>query len=61
MDPLGGKHYQLKTYHLNRLVTHVEKGGVLDGHRDVLETVREEFYMEEHTGGRSTVAREDIS
>ncbi|KAJ5092277.1 hypothetical protein NUU61_007147 [Penicillium alfredii] len=47
VDPLGKKHYQLKTHHLRRLVTHVEKGGVLEGHKDVPETVREELYMEE--------------
>ncbi|CAG8096123.1 unnamed protein product [Penicillium olsonii] len=47
VDPMGKKHYQLKTHHLKRLVTHVEKGGVLDGHRDVPETVCEELYMEE--------------
>lgn len=44
---MGKKHYQLKTHHLKRLVTHVEKGGVLDGHKDVPETVCEELYMEE--------------
>ena len=27
IDPLGKKHFQLKTHHLRRLVTHVEKGG----------------------------------
>lgn len=43
----GKKHYQLKTHHLKRLVTYVEKGGVLDGHRDVPEMVREDLYMEE--------------
>lgn len=47
VDPMGKKHYQLKTHHLKRLVTHVEKGGVLDGHKDVPETVCEELYMEE--------------
>jgi hypothetical protein len=47
VDPMGKKHFQLKTHHLRRLVTHVEKGGILEGHRDVPETVREELYMEE--------------
>lgn len=46
VDPAGKKHYQLKT-HLKRLVTYVEKGGALDGHRDVPEIVRDELYMEE--------------
>jgi hypothetical protein len=47
VDPAGKKHYQLKTHHLKRLVTYVEKGGALDGHKDVPEIVREELYMEE--------------
>ncbi|KAJ5206808.1 hypothetical protein N7491_002559 [Penicillium cf. griseofulvum] len=47
VDLMGKKHYQLKTYYLKRLVTHVEKGGVLDGHKDVPEIVCEELYMEE--------------
>jgi hypothetical protein len=44
---MGKKHYQLKTHHMRRLVTHVEKGGVLDSHKDVPEGIREELYMEE--------------
>jgi hypothetical protein len=44
---VGKKHYQLKTYHLKRLITFVEKGGVLDSHKDIPETVREELYIEE--------------
>ncbi|KAJ5240563.1 uncharacterized protein N7469_002154 [Penicillium citrinum] len=47
VDPAGKKHYQLKTHHLKRLVAYVEKGGELDGHKDVPEIVREELYMEE--------------
>jgi hypothetical protein len=47
VDPAGKKHCQLKNHHLKRLVTYVEKGGVLDGHKDVLETVREEIHIEE--------------
>ena len=46
-DPMGKKHYQLKTHHMRRLVTHVEKGGALESHKDVPETIREELYMEE--------------
>lgn len=47
VDPMGKKHYQLKTHHLRRLVTHAEKGEILEGHKDVPNTVREELYMEE--------------
>ena len=43
----GKKHYQLKTHHLRRLVTHAEKGEMLEGHKDVPDSVREELYMEE--------------
>jgi hypothetical protein len=28
VDPAGKKHYPLKAYHIKRLITHVEKGGV---------------------------------
>ncbi|KAI2791663.1 hypothetical protein POX_c04529 [Penicillium oxalicum] len=47
LDPMGKKHYQLRTHHLRRLVTYVEKGGVLETHRDVPDDIREELYMEE--------------
>jgi hypothetical protein len=46
-DLAGKKHYQLKTHHLKRLVTYVEKGGVLYGHKDMPEMVHEELYIEE--------------
>jgi hypothetical protein len=44
---MGKTHYQLKTYYLKRLVTHVEKGGVLESHKDVPEGIRGDLYMEE--------------
>lgn len=44
---MGKKHYPLKAHHIRRLITHVEKGGVLEGHKDVPEAVREELYREE--------------
>lgn len=47
VDPMGKKHYPLKAHHIRRLITHVEKGGVLEGHKDVPEAVREELYREE--------------
>jgi hypothetical protein len=43
MDPMG-KNYPLKSHHIKRLITHVEKGGVLEGHKDVPEAVRDELY-----------------
>lgn len=57
VDPIGKKHFQLKTHHLRRLVTHVEKGGILEGHRDVPETVREELYMEEQERLEKKISR----
>ena len=44
---MGKKYYPLKSYHIKRLITHVEKGGVLEGHRDVPEAVRDKLYREE--------------
>lgn len=62
LDPMGKKHYQLRTQHLRKLVTYAEKGGVLETHRDVPETIREDIYLEEQQrlerhkrkGGNST-------
>ncbi|KAJ5718818.1 uncharacterized protein N7483_009900 [Penicillium malachiteum] len=47
VDPMGKKHYSLKTHHLKRLIAHVEKDGILEGHNDVPEVVRNELYKEE--------------
>ncbi|CAG8255666.1 unnamed protein product [Penicillium olsonii] len=47
VDPMGKKHYPLKSHHIKRLITHVEKGGILEGHKDVPEAVRDELYREE--------------
>ena len=47
VDPMGKKHYPIKSYHIKRLITHVEKGGVLECHKDVPEAVRDELYREE--------------
>lgn len=52
----GEKHYQLKTYHLRRLVTHVEKGGALESHKGVPEAIREEqqkLEKDKRKGGRT--------
>ncbi|KAJ5982083.1 hypothetical protein N7451_012183 [Penicillium sp. IBT 35674x] len=47
LDPMGKKHYRLRTQTLRRLVTYVEKGGVLETHKDVPDEIRDELYMEE--------------
>ncbi|KAJ5903873.1 hypothetical protein N7504_006256 [Penicillium tannophilum] len=47
VDPMGKKHYPIRSHHIKRLITHVEKGGFLEGHTDVPEAVRDELYREE--------------
>ena len=47
VDPIGKKHYSLKTHHLKRLIAYVEKGGTLEGHKDVPEAVRNKLYKED--------------
>jgi hypothetical protein len=44
---MGKKHYPIKAHHIKCLITHVEKGGVLEGHKDVPEAIRDELYREE--------------
>lgn len=46
-DPHGKKHYGLRTHHLKRLITFVEKGGTMQSHDDVPNNIREDLYMEE--------------
>ncbi|KAJ5471950.1 hypothetical protein N7539_008519 [Penicillium diatomitis] len=47
LDPVGKKHYQLRTQTLKRLVTYAEKGGVLETHKDVPDEIRDDIYMDE--------------
>ena len=47
VDLIGKKHYLMKAHHIQRLITHVKKGGVLEGYKDVPEAIREELYREE--------------
>lgn len=47
LDPVGRKHYRLRTQTLRRLVTYAEKGGILETHKDVPDEIRDELYMEE--------------
>lgn len=46
-DPVGKKHYRLRTHHLRTLVKYVEQGGILETHDDVPDNVREQLYAEE--------------
>lgn len=47
LDPVGKKHYRLRTQTLKRLVTYAEKGGVLETHKDVPDEIQEELHLEE--------------
>jgi hypothetical protein len=49
-DPVGKKHYKLRTKHLKSLMRHVEQGYELKTHADVPEEVREQLYAEEQQG-----------
>jgi hypothetical protein len=46
-DPLGKKHYKLRTHQLKALIRHVEQGRELRSHADVPEDVRQQLYAEE--------------
>jgi len=47
VDPVGKKHYKLRSAHLKSLVEYVERGHVLEGYDDVPEYVRQQLYTEE--------------
>ncbi|KAJ5366188.1 hypothetical protein N7541_000129 [Penicillium brevicompactum] len=47
VNPKGRKHYPLKSHQIKRLISQVEKGGVLESHKDVPEAVHDELYREE--------------
>jgi hypothetical protein len=46
-DPVGKKHYKLKTHHLTSLIQYVEQGLVLQTHNDMPEEIRQQLYTEE--------------
>jgi hypothetical protein len=46
-DPIGKKHYKLKTHQLRSLIRYVERGGHLRTHDDVPEDIRQQLYAEE--------------
>ncbi|GFN21441.1 uncharacterized protein AtWU_11250 [Aspergillus tubingensis] len=47
-DPVGKKHYRLRTHHLRKLVRYVEQeGGVIESHDDVPDNIRGQLYAEE--------------
>ncbi|OJJ65598.1 hypothetical protein ASPBRDRAFT_531819 [Aspergillus brasiliensis CBS 101740] len=47
LDPVGKKHYRLRTHHMKALVKYVEQGGILESHDDVPDTIRDQLYAEE--------------
>src|SRR5215469_3149864 len=46
-DPIGKRHYKLKTHQLKTLIRHVEQGGQLRTHDDVPEDIRQQIYAED--------------
>jgi hypothetical protein len=46
-DPVGKKHYKLRTHHMRTLVKYVEQRGFIETHDDIPDTIRDELYAEE--------------
>jgi hypothetical protein len=49
-DPVGKKHYKLRTFHLTKLIEHVMEGHILQTHDDVPDDIRQKLYAEEQQG-----------
>lgn len=47
-DPAGKRHYKLRTHQLRSLVRYVEKGGDLETHDDIPDSLREQLYAEDN-------------
>lgn len=47
LDPVGKKHYKMRTHHMKALVKYVEHGGILETYDDVPNTIRDQLYAEE--------------
>lgn len=47
-DPVGKRHYKLRTHQLRSLVRYVEKGGTLETHDDIPDSLREQLYAEDN-------------
>jgi hypothetical protein len=57
-DPVGKKHYSLKTHHLIDLVKYVrDEHGTLETHDDVPGWIREQLYAEEQQRSRNRVQK----
>nr|KMM69072.1 hypothetical protein CPAG_05395 [Coccidioides posadasii RMSCC 3488] len=46
-DPVGKKHYRLRTEYLKSLIRFVEEGNDLETHGDIPDTIQEQLYREE--------------
>ncbi|EED22758.1 conserved hypothetical protein [Talaromyces stipitatus ATCC 10500] len=46
-DPIGKKHYRLRTHHLKTLIKYIEQGGIIETHDDIPDSVRDQLYAEE--------------
>jgi hypothetical protein len=49
-DPVGKKHYKLRSSYLTRLVEHVQDGHILQTHSDVPKEIRQKLYTKEQQG-----------
>lgn len=47
LDPVGKKHYKMRTHHMKALVKYVEQGGILETHDDLPDTIRDQLHTEE--------------
>ncbi|KAH6868907.1 hypothetical protein B0T10DRAFT_419197, partial [Thelonectria olida] len=47
IDPVGKRHYKLKTHHLKALIEHAKQGYTLQTHDDVPPDVRDQLYAED--------------
>jgi hypothetical protein len=46
-DPVGKRHYKVKTHHFRSLIQYVQQGHLLRTHDDVPEDIRDQLYAEE--------------
>jgi hypothetical protein len=52
VDAMGKKHFPLKSHHIKRLISHVEKGGILESHKDVPGSTRRVYKHSKHLKSR---------
>lgn len=43
LDPVGKKHYKMRTHHLKALVQYVKEGGILETHGDIPDTIQDQL------------------